>query len=442
MGSGTSPQLVSHLYRRAGFGATPEQVAELARQSWPELVEGLLAGLHEVDKAGSKVRLPHLTTIPEANVPGYQWNGYEEFVNLVTWWLERMVVSDTPLREKLTFLLHCQFPTSWEKVGWASLMHAQNQIFRTIGAGRFDTLTQVVAKDPSMLIWLDTGTDVKADPNENFARELMERFTMGAGNYTEWDVRTSAEAFTGWELDYTSGEFYENVYDHDNGIKHFLGHTGRFTGEEIVEIVCNTPASHRWITARMWSWLAYPIEPNSSIVAEVAASYAKTLQIEDLIGAILMHPAFRSPAAIGGLVKQPVEYVVGTLRLLGMNTAATPSGDLFYTLSNFGQLLFAPPSVGGWGFNQYWLSTSNANNFLAFAGNMSAYADLTAIADLSGNPTAQVKKIREILGIETWSSRTYAALMKLGTSLKSDSGTWPAQQLMTMALVSPDYLLN
>ncbi len=298
MGSGTSPQLVSHLYRRAGFGATPEQVAELAKQSWTDLVDGLLAGLEEVDEAGSKVPLPHLTTIPEANVLGYKWNGYEEFVNLVTWWIERMVVSSTPLREKLTLLLHCQFPTSWEKVGWASLMHAQNQLFRELGPGRFDTLTQAVAKDPSMLIWLDTGTDFKADPNENFARELMERFTMGAGNYTEWDVRAAAAAFTGWELDYTSGEFYENLYDHDNGIKHFLHHTGRFDGDDIVEIVCNTVASHRWLTARMWSWLAYPILPSDHIVTEVAATYAKTLRVSDLLRAIFLHPAFRSPAAL------------------------------------------------------------------------------------------------------------------------------------------------
>ena len=151
-------------------------------------------------------------------------------MKLSTWWLDRMIVTDTPLREKLVLLLHEQFPTSYAKVNYADLMYNQNQLFRKLGAGSFETLTQAVAKDPAMLIWLDTGTDHKAHANENFARELMERFTMGVGNYTEEDVRQGARAFTGWELDYTTGEFFFNPYDHDNGEKDYLGHTGSLAG--------------------------------------------------------------------------------------------------------------------------------------------------------------------------------------------------------------------
>ncbi len=123
-----------------------------------------------------------------------------------------MIVTDTPLREKLTLLLHCQFPTSITKVRFAYMMYAQNQIFRSLGPGNFATLVQAVAKDPSMLIWLDTDTSHKDTPNQNFARELMERFTMGVGNYTQEDFIQAARCFTGWAMDWTSGDFLFKPY--------------------------------------------------------------------------------------------------------------------------------------------------------------------------------------------------------------------------------------
>ena len=317
----TNPALVAHLYRRAGFGATPAELDDLSRKSWTELVDGLLAGLTGPGPAADAVPLPHLTTLPESNVPGYYYNGWQEYSNLVNWWLGRMVVTDTPLREKLTLLLHCQFPTSITKVGWASMMYAQNHIFRTLGAGNFETLVQAVAKDPAMLIWLDTDTSHRDAPNQNFARELMERFTMGIGNYTQEDVIQGARAFTGWELDTVSGGFFFNSYDHDNGVKHFLGRTGRFMGEDIVHIVTNEPASHRWVISRLWTWLAYPVTPSNPIVQDFVHGYAKDLNVTNLLDAMFNHPAFVSPQSMQGLVKQPIELLVGALRVLGLTTA-------------------------------------------------------------------------------------------------------------------------
>ncbi len=314
----TNPALVAHLYRRAGFGATPAELDDLSRKSWTELVDGLLAGLTGPGPAADAVPLPHLTTLPESNVPGYYYNGWQEYSNLVNWWLGRMVVTDTPLREKLTLLLHCQFPTSITKVGWASMMYAQNHIFRTLGAGNFETLVQAVAKDPAMLIWLDTDTSHRDAPNQNFARELMERFTMGIGNYTQEDVIQGARAFTGWELDTVSGGFFFNSYDHDNGVKHFLGRTGRFMGEDIVHIVTNEPASHRWVISRLWTWLAYPVTPSNPIVQDFVHGYAKDLNVTNLLDAMFNHPAFVSPQSMQGLVKQPIELLVGALRVLGL----------------------------------------------------------------------------------------------------------------------------
>jgi uncharacterized protein (DUF1800 family) len=414
----------------------------MSKRSWSELVSELIEGLSARDAAGDRVPLPHLTTIPQANVPGYTFDAWNEFSELITWWIERMVVSDTPLREKLVLLLHCQFPTSFDKVGWASLMYAQNELFRRLGPGNFQELVTAVAQDPAMLIWLDTGTDHRHQPNENFARELMERFTMGAGHYTEEDVRQGARCFTGWQLDYTTGEFYINPYDHDNGVKTYLGHRGNLSGDDVIEIATHSAASPGWVVSRIWSWLAFPVTAKHPIVRGLSKAYARDLNMTRLLEAILLHPAFVSPEARGGLVKQPIEYVASALRVLGLNTAALPDGSLGWNLGQLGQLPFAPPSVGGWGQNQFWLTTTAASSYLQLAQMLASYADLTTIEDLNGKPSQQVAAVAELLAVDKWSKQTYGSLVTLASALKQDGGSWPAQELVTLALVSPDFMLN
>jgi uncharacterized protein (DUF1800 family) len=435
MTTSSNSNALAHLYRRAGFGATPAELEAAGKLGFEASVDKLLAGLTEADSAGSALELPHLTPLAQANIPGFSYDDYTEFIALSTWWIDRMIVTDTPLREKLVLLLHEQFPTSYQKVGYSELMYHQNELFRTLGPGSFDTLTQAVAKDPAMLIWLDTGTDHKAHPNENFARELMERFTMGVGNYTEEDVRHAARAFTGWTLDYTTGDFFFNVYDHDGGEKRFLGKTGRWQGQDIIDMATQTTTSSKWVVARFWSWLAYPVTTEDPVVADLAPGYKTDLNLTNLLGAILHHPSFASTRAMRGLVKQPIEYLVGTLRLLGLRTAAFSEGTLVYLLASLGQQPFVPLNVGGWGQNQYWLSTSASNNQLSLAWNVAQYADLTEILDLNGSPGAQVDAVKKLLAIDAWSDRTYRALWKT-----ADKGS--AQELLDMALVSPEYLIN
>jgi uncharacterized protein (DUF1800 family) len=435
MTTSSNSTTLAHLYRRAGFGATPAELEAAGKLGFGASVDKLLAGLAEADSAGSALELPHLTPLAQANIPGFSYDDYTEFIALSTWWIDRMIVTDTPLREKLVLLLHEQFPTSYQKVGYSELMYRQNDLFRTLGPGSFDTLTQAVAKDPAMLIWLDTGTDHKAHPNENFARELMERFTMGVGNYTEQDVRHAARAFTGWTLDYTTGDFFFNLYDHDGGEKRFLGKTGRWQGQDIIDMVTQTTASSKWVVARFWSWLAYPVTTEDPVVADLTPGYKTDLNLTNLLGAILHHPSFASTRAMRGLVKQPIEYLVGTLRLLGLRTAAFSEGTLVYLLASLGQQPFVPLNVGGWGQNQYWLSTSASNNQLSLAWNVAQYADLTEILDLNGSPGAQVDAVKKLLAIDAWSDRTYRALWKT-----ADKGS--AQELLVMALVSPEYLIN
>jgi uncharacterized protein (DUF1800 family) len=438
----TNPALVAHLYRRAGFGATPAQLDDLSRSSWPALVDDLLAGLTAADPAGEAVPLPHFTTVPESNVPGYQFNGWQEYMDLINWWLERMVVTSTPLKEKLTLLLHCQFPTSWTKVNWASMMYVQNQLFRHLGPGNFETLVQAVAKDPAMLIWLDTATSHRDAPNQNFARELMERFCMGIGNYSQEDVVQGARCFTGWELDMVSGEYFFNPYDYDNGVKRFLGRTGRFTGEDIIHIVTHEQSSHLWVISRLWSWLAFPVLPFDPIVWHFVPGYAKDLNLTNLLERMLNHPAFVSPQALHGLVKQPIELLVGALRFLGLNTAPFGSNNLSWLLGNVGQVPFTPPNVGGWGFNEYWQSTGAAAGYIQLAGAVANLADLTALENSDGHPAGQVAAALKLVGLTEVSHRTTSALTSLAESLKNSSGSWPAQQIVTLALLSPEFAMN
>jgi uncharacterized protein (DUF1800 family) len=439
---GIGPALVGHLYRRAGFGLSPAEIEQRADDSWESLVAELVGGLSAPDPAGDRVPLPHLTTLPEVNVPGYQYNGWEEYCNLIDWWLERMAVTATPLREKLTLLLHCQFPTSWQKVGNASMMYVQNQIFRTMGAGRWDDLVQAVAQDPSMLIWLDTATSHKDAPNQNFARELMERFTMGAGNYTQDDVIQAARCFTGWELDLQTGLCYVNPYDHDDGVKVVLGHRGNLSGEDVIDIVTHSAASHRWLAARLWSWFAYPVSPDDPVVAAVVPAFAADLDISALVEAILLHPAMRSPQAVSGLVKQPIEFCAGAMRLLGLSSSAFGSGTLLWLFTQLGQIPFTPPSVGGWGANRFWQSTGTTAGYIQLASQLAAMADLGAIEDRNGDPAGQVEAVLQLLGLSGLSPATRAGLDDAAVAMKGSSGSWPAQQLLALALLAPEFAVN
>ena len=193
----TGTDLVAHLYRRAAFGALPAELASASAVGYEATVRALVSGLSEPDTGGGAVPTPVLTSPVSLYQQRHAARGggsaarsslkaqvRQEFVDLTTWWLSRMLVTSTPLNEKLTLLLHGQFPTALSKVKFPVYMYGQNQLFRTQGSGDFTTLTQAVATDPAMLIWLDADSNKANDPNENFARELMERFTMGIGTYT------------------------------------------------------------------------------------------------------------------------------------------------------------------------------------------------------------------------------------------------------------------
>jgi len=422
---------IAHLYRRAGFGAGPEELDRGVARGYEATVEALVA-IPDGDAGADAVAPPSFASESAGAVrdPAQQraqrQQRQEELRSLQQWWLSRMVASTNPLREKLTLLWHGHFATSIDKVKRPQLMYGQNQLFRALGSGSFESLTGAVAEDAAMLIWLDSNTNKVGHPNENFARELMELFTLGLGNYTEDDVKEAARCFTGWGLSPTATLALRPA-QHDDGMKTVLGATGRFGGQDVVHLLTHSPASSRWIPARLWSHLAYPVEPGDPVISELAPAYAADLDLRRLLRAIFLHPQFSSDRALTGLVKQPVEYVVGALRALGLGVdARTP-----VVLQELGQVPFAPPSVGGWPQNSYWLSTAASLARLRLATALAGRADLHALAALpaEGRPDA----VARTLSVARWSGPTAAALGRV-------AGDPPA--LLALALTAPEYVVN
>jgi uncharacterized protein (DUF1800 family) len=297
--------------------------------------------------------------------------------------------------------------------------------------GTFEPMAQAVAKDPAMMIWLDANKNLKSSPNENFARELMELFTIGIGSYSDSDVREAARAFTGWRVN-NVGSFTLRTKDFDGASKSILGQTGAFTGEQVITLLAKHPAAAKFIVSKMWSRLASPVTPDSPIVAELSTGFAVDGDITKLLRNLFNHPEFQSTTTKQGLVKQPIEYVVSVFRAagVGVNDTRFFGPPALKTLESLNQVPFDPPSVGGWPQNSYWLSTATSLARLKFATTVARNCDLGWLKGQSA-PQRPVA-IADRLGIQEWSTGTQSALTKANA---------PVDQFI-LALVSPEFVLN
>jgi uncharacterized protein (DUF1800 family) len=284
-----------------------------------------------------------------------------------------------------------------------------------------------------MLIWLDAASDKKENPNENFARELLERFTMGIGTYSELDVRAAAFCFTGWRFDRATGSFVVDQHQHSTTPQTFLGIPGITTGQQVIDIASHSSASARYVPAAFWSHLAYPVTTSDPVVAELSIAYAGDHNVAKLLAAIFTHPKFTSAQAATGLVKQPVEYLVGALRALQVPPSAVMSSQLpvYDVLADLGQIPFDPPSVGGWSQNEYWLSTAAALARWRFASRLARVADISPVSDVP--PSSRLDAAAALLGITGWTAPSAATLREARAN---------PEELMTLAMVSPEYVTN
>jgi uncharacterized protein (DUF1800 family) len=370
----------AHLLNRAGFGATPAEIEAAAQRPHAEVV----AGLVDYPRADGDFQPPSwysedakarpdrrdLRRLPEEERRKMQQESRRQqqdwLKELRAWWLNRMRSAAQPLQEKLTLFWHGHFATSAEKVRSTYCLYAQNQLFRQHANGNWRDLLIGVAKDPAMLIYLDNAQSRKEHPNENFARELMELFTLGEGNYTEEDIQEAARAFTGWTLHPDRFEFIERSRMHDDGHKSCLGQSGRLTGGDIVDAILRRPQAARFIARKIWTFFASE-NPDSSLVDALAGVLTDgRYELKPLLTAMFLSREFYAEDAMGTQIKSPVQWLVGMCRIL---EAPLPDPDeSLPMLRALGQELFAPPNVKGWDGGYAWISTTRLLNRYNLAG--------------------------------------------------------------------------
>ncbi len=335
---------VGHLYRRAGFGANHHELEQGLKDGPEKTITTILkGGPADPDFTASSDFMARERSMP-AGAPTVQ---------LAAWWLYRMFRTHHPLQEKLCLFWHNHFATSNVKVQNARFMLGQYQLIAKHALGRFDQLLQEMTLDPAMMIWLDTKDSKKGKPNENYARELMELFSLGIGHYTETDIREAAKAFTGYTLKGGQAVFSER--DHDASVKNVLGKSGRHKAADIVNICLSQPACPRFIVSKLYGYFFTDQDaPATEFLEPLIRQYRESkFDTAKLVGTMLRSNHFFSPEIYRAKVKSPVEFAVGIVRSLEGQVGPL---NLANALETLGQVLFAPPSVKGWDGGRTWLN--------------------------------------------------------------------------------------
>ncbi|MBR7833207.1 DUF1800 domain-containing protein [Actinospica durhamensis] len=439
MTSDADRALIGHLLRRTGFGASGAEIDAALPAGYQATVEALFAD------AADPTADPGVAATAPPQLPG-TYSGKpttEPAYDLIAWWLARMTAVRRPWIEKRTYFWHGHFATSIQKVRYAGLMLRQNQTLRTLGGGPFHTLMRAVFTDPAMMLWLDAEGSTANAPNENLARESMELFSLGVGDYTETDVRQAALALTGWRLARADGTALFAPGAHAQGPETILGRTASYDLDSFTDLLLAQPANAAFLAARHWlrfgSDAAIPASTRQNLIAAYRSSAGAASNdgsdLTALARALFTDPAFTGPATRYALVKQPVEYVVGVLRALRVSPpsdgTAADSRLLRQVLNGLGQVPFSPPNVGGWPSGQLWLTTAAAQARIDLAHWAATTGDISAVADAA--PSARIEAAAHLLGLDAFSARTTAAL--------SDVVGAPPD-LVELALLSPEYLVN
>ena len=351
-----------HLLNRTSFAASLDDIETFAKLTRTQAVDQLLAW--PAGKVGtpapawvSEFESPRrLRGMSEEERKAFQRQQIEKGAELRAWWLTEMLTTPSPLTEKMVLFWHNHFVSSLQKVRSPVLMYRQNLLLRKHAFGNFGDMLHEVSKDPAMVVYLDGASNRKGQPNENFAREVMELFTLGEGNYGEQDVKEAARAFTGWSIDPDSGEFLFRRPAHDDGVKTVLGRSGNFDGDDVLDILLAQPQTAEFIVAKLWREFVSP-QPEPSEVRRIARMFRDNrYNIKVALRALLTADAFYAPANRAVLVKSPVDLIVGTLRQFRFETGeVTP---FLVAARQLGQDLFAPPNVKGWPGGDAWINSA------------------------------------------------------------------------------------
>ena len=352
---------VQLLLWRAGFGATSAQVDAVVAQGYAAAVDGILS---YPDQPAPAPDLPAFPMQPKKQLTGDEKTQLAKEINQANqqgiqtasaWWANLMRTSPAPLQENLTLFWHNHFATANDKVRRPEFMLKQNQLFRAQGAGKFVDLLIAVSKDPAMLHWLDGRENVKGHPNENWAREVMELFTLGIGNYTEQDVREGARASTGWTLA-PDGTVAFNPKRFDDGQKTILGQTGNFNMDDFSRLLAGMPQTPKYVGTKLFRWFVGDNPTDSDIQPLVDAWNQTGGEIRSVLKALFLSDAFTPERAGAAYIKNPAAWTVGAVR--GLEADLTGE-QIVQALTVQGMRLFYPPNVGGWPSGPAWISPSS-----------------------------------------------------------------------------------
>ena len=353
-----------HLLARTGFGPSDAAVRACAPLTREQAVDKLLRETRTTAVTPpppsaldtSPLRPPRAQDASEAERKAFQQQQIREGLALRGWWVQEMLVTPSPLTERMTLFWHNHFVSAQPKVRFARLMYRQNATLRENALGNFGVLLHAIARDPAMVVYLDSVQNRKGAPNENFAREVMELFTLGEGHYGEQDVKEAARAFTGWSLDRETGAFMFRRFLHDDGQKTVLGKSGRLDGDAVLDILLAQPETAEFIVTKLWREFVAP-DPDPAAIARIARRFRESnYDIRIALREMLVSDAFYAPENRGVLVKSPVELVVGTLRSLGL--APVEALPFAVAAATMGQNLLSPPNVKGWPGADAWINTT------------------------------------------------------------------------------------
>ena len=459
----TDIPLLAHLMRRAGFGAIRSELEGLASREYEDVVEDLL----------------HPEWTPELDEDlflRYYMHAGASIAMARGRWLWRMINTPRPLEEKMTLFWHHVFATAEGKSEHPPSSIGQIETFRRVCLTDMRTILVALSQDPAMIFWLDNNENHRGEPNENYGRELLELFSMGVGNYAEDDIKSAARAFTGWTFTqpiplYPSGQ-YDSVFqyrpdDHDGGEKTFLGETGRFNGEEIIDIVVKEPATGRFLSRHLYNffvadepqvpaWNTAPPQDPQAIEALSDAYFDADGDMRAVLRVLFNSDFFKE--ARFRRVKSPAELVVGTIKLVGTHRAPEPGiMDLDGAASAMGQMLMNPPTVEGWHTGREWIDGGTLNERVNFAAN--EMADLSQpgiqeiirrLGDGVGPLSAEemVDRCLDLVGLIDVSDETRRGLLRLArsqgdlrfdTEADSDEAARSVSRMLQLIVSSREY---
>ncbi|MEO7933912.1 MAG: DUF1800 domain-containing protein [Chthoniobacterales bacterium] len=383
----------AHLLGRAGFGATPLEV----ESTWKLGRARAIAALFVPPPPGPELQLASaepeatpradvLTMTPQERETlkrQIQQQNRLDLEKIRGWWIGQMVNPPSAVLEKATLFWHGHFATSVQKVKSAAVMWQQNQLLRKFAFGNFRDLVKAISCDPAMVVWLDLQQSRNGAPNENFARELMELFTLGIGHYSEDDIKNSARAFTGYRTRLRQAKFDYIEQQHDDSDKVFMGKKGRFSGDDIIDIIFEQPACAEFICTKLWTFYAYE-EPEPVLIGSLAHTLRQAnYEIRPVLMEMFGSKAFYRDKAMATQIKSPVQLIAQTCRTLECNPP--PSFALQFIMRSLGQMLLAPPNVKGWDGNRSWINTATLASRIQFTDSLAGVGTVEKQRGFAGN---------------------------------------------------------